>query len=86
MAEISSKTSAPNLGQTTREAVPLERYSVPFLERTQEGLQQMDQRIRKLITMQKTLHLRDAVDRLYVLRKEEERGHASIQDSIDVSI
>ena len=33
-----------------------------------------------------TLHLRDDMDRLYVLRKEGERGVASIEDGLDASI
>ena len=38
------------------------------------------------MTMHKTLHPRDDVDRLYVPRKEGRRGLASIQDSVDASI
>ena len=38
------------------------------------------------MTMHKALHSRDDVDRLYVSRKEGERGLASIEDSVDVSI
>ena len=67
-------------------AVPLVRYSGPFLKWTRDELKQMDQRTRKLITMHKALHPRDDVDRLYVSRKEGGRGLASIEDSIDVSI
>ena len=67
-------------------AVPLVRYSGPFLKWTREELKQMDQRTRKLMTMHKALHPRDNVDRLYVSRKEEGRGLASIEDSIDASI
>ena len=33
------------------------------------------------MTMHKALHPRDDVDRLYVSRKEEERGLASTEDS-----
>ena len=51
-------------------AVPLVRYSGPFLKLTREELKQMDQRTRKLMTMHKALHPRDDVDRLYVSRKE----------------
>ena len=51
-------------------AVPLVRYSGPFLKWTREELKQMDQRTRKLMTMHKALHPRDDVDRLYVSRKE----------------
>ena len=43
----------------------------------------MNQRTRKLITMHKTLHLRDDVDRMYVSRKGVGRGLASIEESID---
>ena len=46
----------------------------------------MDQRTRKQITIRKTLYPRDDIDRLYVSRKEEERGRASIEDSVDASI
>ena len=45
----------------------------------------MDHRTKKLMTMHKTLHPRDDVDRLYVSRKEEGRI-ANIEDSVDASI
>ena len=67
-------------------AVPLVRYSGPFLKWTREELKQMDQRTRKLMTMHKVLHRIDDVDRLYVSRREGERGLASIEDSMDTSI
>ena len=67
-------------------AVPIVRYSGPFLKWTRDELKQMDKRTRKLITMHKALHPRDGVDRLYVSRKEGGRGLASIEDSIDTSI
>ena len=38
------------------------------------------------ITSHKALYPRDDVDRLYVLRKERERGFPSFEDSVDVSI
>ena len=44
----------------------------------------MDQGTRKLVTLHKTLHPRDDVDRLYVSRKEEGRELASIE--VDASI
>ena len=47
-------------------------YSGPFLKWTRDELKQMDQRTRKLMTMNKASHPRDDVDRLYVSRKEEE--------------
>ena len=67
-------------------AVPLVRYSGPFLKWTRDELWQMDQRTRKLMTMHKALHPRDDVDRLYVPRKEGGRKLASIEDSDDTSI
>ena len=50
-----------------------------------EELQQIDQRSQKLKTMLKTLHPRDDIDRLYVLRNSG-RAFASIDDTIDASI
>ena len=61
-------------------------YLGPFLLWTRKELEQIDQRIRKLMTMHKTLHTRDDVDRLYVSRKEGGRGLASIEDSINALI
>ena len=49
------------------------------------GLKQMDQKTRKLMTMDKALHLRDDVDRLYVSRKRE-REFVSIEDRVDALI
>ena len=67
-------------------AVPLVRYSGPFLQWTRDELKRMDQRTRKLMSMHKALHPRDDVDRLYVSRKEGGRGLASIKDTVDASI
>ena len=67
-------------------AARLVRYSWPFLKRTREDFEQMDQRTRKLITMHKALHPRNNVERLYGSRKDGERGITSIEDSVDESI
>ena len=67
-------------------AVPLFRYSGPFLKWTRDELRQMDQRTRKLMTIHKALHPRDDVDRLDISRKKGERRLASIEDSVDASI
>ena len=67
-------------------AVPLVRYSGPFLKWTRDELKQMDKKTRKLMTMHKALHPRNDVYRLYVSRKEGGRGLASIEDSVDASI
>ena len=46
----------------------------------------MDQRTIKLMTMHTALHPRDDVDRLYVSRKDGERGLNSNADNVDASI
>ena len=56
-------------------AVPLVRYSGPFLKETREELQQMNQRTRKLMTMHKISYLRDDIYRLYVSRKGGKMTH-----------
>ena len=66
-------------------ALPLIRYSEPFLKWTRDELKQLYQRTRKLMTMQKALHPRDNVHCLYVSRKERGRGLALIEDSVDAS-
>ena len=67
-------------------AVPLVRYSEPFLKWTRKEFRQMDQRIRKQKTMHKALHPTNNRNKLYVSRKEEGRGLASIEDCVDASI
>ena len=64
----------------------LVRYAGPFLKWTRDELRQMDQRTRKLMTLHKALHPRDDIDRLYVPRKEGQRGFASIEVSVDTWI
>ena len=66
--------------------MPQVRYSGAFHKWTRDELKQMDQRTRKLMTMQKTLHPRDHVDRQYVFRKEGGGGLVSIEDSVGASI
>ena len=67
-------------------AVPLIKYSGPFLKWTRDELMLMDARTRKLMTMHNALHPRDDVDRLLVSGKEGGRGLASIENNVDVSI
>ena len=67
-------------------AVFLVRYSGPFFKWAREELKQIDERTRKLMTMHKTEHPRDDVDRLYVPRKEGGRRLTSIQYSVNTSI
>ena len=84
---LETKLSSRNLiKRINTSAVPLVRYSGPFLKWTREELKQTDQRTSKLMTMHKALHPRDDVDGLYVSRKEGGRGLASIEDTVDASI
>ena len=84
---VESKLSCRNLIKKINTwAVPLVSYSGPFLKLTSEELKQMDQRIRKILTMRKASQPRDDADRKYVLRKEGGRSLASIEDSVEASI
>ena len=84
---LETKLSSRNLIKRINTwALPLVRYSGPFLKWTRDELKQMDQRTRKLMTMHKALHPRGVVDRLYVWRKAGVRELASIEDSVDASI
>ena len=53
-------------------AVPLVKYSGPFLKWTRDERKQMEQRTRKLMTMHKALHPRDDIDYIYREKREEE--------------
>ena len=64
---LETKLSSRNLIKGINSwTVLLVRYSGPFLKWTRDELKQMDQRTRKLMTMPKSLHPRDNVDRLYL--------------------
>ena len=67
-------------------AVPVVRYSEPFLKWTRDELKQMDRRTRKLMARHKALHHKDDVDRLYIWRKKWGRGITTTEDSVDASI
>ena len=62
-------------------AVPLVRYSGPFLDWMIE--EQMNQSARKRMTMNKAIHPRDESEKLYVWRKEVGKELVSIEDSVD---
>ena len=64
-------------------AVPLDRYSGPFLKWIRDERKQMNKRTRKLMTMHKSLHPRDDIHRLYVSRKEGGRGLPSIETALN---
>ena len=75
-----------NINNNNNLGCPPLRYSGLFLKWTREELKQMDQRPRKLLSMQKALHPRYNVDWLSVSIREGGRELASIEDSIDTLI
>ena len=86
LVKYTTKTESKAENNNNDSAVPLVRYSGLFLKGTREELKQTDQRKRKLMTMHKALHPRYDVDRLWLSRKEKEKGLSSIQESVDSSI
>ena len=63
-------------------AIPVLRYSAPFLSWTKTELQSIDGKTRKLLTMHNGLHPRSDVDRLYIPRKVGRRGLANAEDTV----
>ena len=63
-------------------AIPVLRYSAPFLSWTKTELQSIDGKTRKLLTMHNGLHPRNDVDRLYIPRKVGGRGLANAEDTV----
>ena len=63
-------------------AIPVLRYSAPFLSWTKTELQSIDGKTRKLLTMHNGLHPRSDVDRLYIPRKVGGRGLANAEDTV----
>ena len=67
-------------------AVPLIRYSAPFLEWRRDEIKEMDRTTRKIMNMYNALHPRDSVARLYLPRKEGGRGLMSAEDCVELTI
>ena len=63
-------------------AIPVLRYSAPFLSWTKTELQSIDGKTRKLSIMHNGLHPRSDVDRLYIPKKVGERGLANAEDTV----
>ena len=64
-------------------AVSLVRYSRGIVDWKKQELQDLDCRTRKLLTMNGGFNPRDCVKRLYVPRKEGERGLISVEDCVN---
>ena len=67
-------------------AVPLIRYSAPFLYWGRDEIKEMDRTTRKITNMHNALHPRDSVAKLYLPRKEGGRGLLSVEDCVDLAI
>ena len=63
-------------------AVPIIRYGAGILDWTQEEIQTLDRKTRKMLTGAGAHHPRSDVDRLYVDRKEGGRGLISVEDCV----
>ena len=65
-------------------AVPVVRYSGGIVDWTKEDLEIMDRKTRKLMTINKALHPRACVARLYIPRNQGGRGMQSVEDCINM--
>ena len=64
-------------------AVPVVRYSGGIVEWTKEELENIDRKTRKLMTINKALHPRACVARLYIPREIGGKGMQSVEDCIN---
>ncbi|KAL1446402.1 hypothetical protein WDU94_005646 [Cyamophila willieti] len=67
-------------------AMPVVEYGFGIIEWTKEEIRQMDRKTRKLLTMNKSLHPKADVDRIYLPRKEGGRGLRMIEQAHDIAI
>ena len=67
-------------------AVSLLRYSAAFVSWRKSELQAIDRKARWLFTIYGSLHPKSDVDRLYILRKDRERGLISTEDCVELAI
>ena len=63
-------------------AVSVVRYTAGILDWTQEELEGMDTKTRKLLSVNGVRHVRSSVDRLYIKRKEGGRGLMSVEECV----
>ena len=67
-------------------AVGIIRHGAGMLDWTKEELKSIDIKTRKLMTMNGSLHPRENVGRLYLARKEGERGLISCEECVNVEV
>ena len=72
---LKSKLNAGNVVMAVNSrALSLVRYCAGIVEWTKAELQEMDRKTRKIFTINRSLHPRSDVDRLYIKRTEGGRG------------
>jgi len=81
--ELSAKNKIQAIGSL---AVTVLRYNFGIINWHQEKLQKLDRKIRKLLTIRGQHHTKADVDRLYVSRKQEERGLMQLEAAHAVEI
>ena len=84
---LKSKLNGGNLVRVVNTwAVSLLRYSAAFVSRRKSELQPRNKKTRKLSAISGALHPKSNVNRLYVPRKEGERGLISIEDCVKLAV
>ena len=80
---LKSKLNAGNVVMAVNSrAVSLVRYCAGIVEWTKAELQEMDRKTRKIFTMNRSLHPRSDVDRLYIKRTEGGRGLQCLEEVV----
>ena len=85
---LKSKLNGGNLvqGVNTWAAVSLLRYSTAFISWRKSELQAVDRKTRKLFTIYEGLHPKSTVGRLYIPRKDGDRGLITIEAYVELAV
>ena len=84
-AILKSKLNSGNMVKAINTwAVPVIRYSAGIVDWTKEDLENIDRKTRKLMTINKALHPRACVARLYITRSEGGRGMQSVEECVNI--
>ncbi|KAI5731018.1 hypothetical protein M8J77_003330 [Diaphorina citri] len=81
--ELNSKNKIEALNSL---AVPVVEYGFGIIDWTKEEIRKFDRKTRKLLTMNKCLHPKSDVDRIYLPRKDGGKGLRSIEQAYEISI
>ena len=79
---ISKLTGKNKIKALNSWAVGIMRYGAGMLEWRVDEIKELDRKTQKLLAMHKGLHPKSDIDRLYVSRKEGERGLMSCESII----